>query len=66
MSNQKSKSVFPLMYPVCEKFARDIKPLAVLLSETGLTAHSTAVHECLDFTGFFFLTESNKNDFEAC
>ena len=49
MSNQKSKSVFPLMFPVCEKFARDVKPLAVLLSEKGLATHSTTVHECLEF-----------------
>lgn len=47
--NQKSKPAFPLMFPVCEKHTRDVKPLAVLLSEKGLATHSTAVHECLEF-----------------
>lgn len=47
--NQKSQLEFPQMFPIYEKHARDVKPRAVLLPEKALAAHSTAVHECLDF-----------------
>jgi hypothetical protein len=47
--NQKSQLEFTQMFPIYEKHARDVKPRAVLIPEKELAAHSTAVHECLDF-----------------